>query len=448
VSAGPGSVRAMVIHAAFKSNAARPGSAPAGATPRDQSAQLEEAVALSGAIHLDIVEAMTVPVSKPVPATLMGSGKVEEIRALIEQCRAELVIVNVSLTPVQQRNLETAWNAKVLDRTALILEIFGERAVTREGRLQVELAHLTYQRSRLVRSWTHLERQRGGFGFLGGPGETQIETDRRLIGERIAKLRKELGEVKRTRGLHRQARARVPFPIVALVGYTNAGKSTLFNMLTKAEVAAKDFLFATLDPTMRALVLSNGRKLILSDTVGFVSELPIQLVAAFRATLEEVLEADLILHVRDAAHADSEAQKSDVVDVLSELGIEEDSDRPIIEVLNKIDLLDPDIRESILARNEARPDGAIAVSALSGAGIADLLVSLEHHLGARDHLFILRLKSEDGAGLAWAYANGRVVERNDQDLEITLTVSADDKTVEKFRNYYSERPSAEIEFNH
>jgi GTP-binding protein HflX len=409
---------------------------------------LEEAVALSGAIHLDIVEAMTVPVSKPVPATLMGSGKVEEIRALIEQCRAELVIVNVSLTPVQQRNLETAWNAKVLDRTALILEIFGERAVTREGRLQVELAHLTYQRSRLVRSWTHLERQRGGFGFLGGPGETQIETDRRLIGERIAKLRKELGEVKRTRGLHRQARARVPFPIVALVGYTNAGKSTLFNMLTKAEVAAKDFLFATLDPTMRALVLSNGRKLILSDTVGFVSELPIQLVAAFRATLEEVLEADLILHVRDAAHADSEAQKSDVVDVLSELGIEEDSDRPIIEVLNKIDLLDPDIRESILARNEARPDGAIAVSALSGAGIADLLVSLEHHLGARDHLFILRLKSEDGAGLAWAYANGRVVERNDQDLEITLTVSADDKTVEKFRNYYSERPSAEIEFNH
>jgi GTP-binding protein HflX len=240
----------------------------------------------------------------------------------------------------------------------------------------------------------------------------------------------------------------VPFPIVALVGYTNAGKSTLFNMLTKAEVAAKDFLFATLDPTMRALVLSNGRKLILSDTVGFVSELPIQLVAAFRATLEEVLEADLILHVRDAAHADSEAQKSDVVDVLSELGIEEDSDRPIIEVLNKIDLLDPDIRESILARNEARPDGAIAVSALSGAGIADLLVSLEHHLGARDHLFILRLKSEDGAGLAWAYANGRVVERNDQDLEITLTVSADDKTVEKFRNYYSERPSAEIEFNH
>jgi len=434
----------MVIHAAFKSNATRPGSAGAGSTARDQSAQLEEAVALSGAIHLDIVEAMIVPISKPAPATLMGSGKVEEIRALIEECRAELVIVNAALSPVQQRNLETAWHAKVLDRTALILEIFGERAATREGRLQVELAHLTYQRSRLVRSWTHLERQRGGFGFLGGPGETQIETDRRLIGERIAKLRKELGEVKRTRGLHRQARKRVPFPIVALVGYTNAGKSTLFNFLTKAEVAAKDLLFATLDPTMRALILSNGRKLILSDTVGFVSELPVQLVAAFRATLEEVLEADMILHVRDAAHEDSEAQKADVLDVLRELGIEENSGRPIIEVLNKIDLLDPDIRDSMLDRNKVRPDGAIAVSALSGAGIADLLVSLEHHLGARDHLFNLRLKPEDGAGLAWAYANGRVVERHDQDLEITLTISADDKTVEKFRNYYSQ----ELKFNH
>ena len=432
----------MVIHAAFKSSKAKPGAAGAGLSARDHTAQLEEAVALSGAIHLQIVKAMIVPIAKPVPATLMGRGKVGEIRTLIEELHTELVIVNAALSPVQQRNLETTWNAKVLDRTALILEIFGERAVTREGRLQVELAHLTYQRSRLVRSWTHLERQRGGFGFLGGPGETQIETDRRLIGERIAKLRKELKEVKRTRGLHRQARKRVPFPVVALVGYTNAGKSTLFNLVTKAEVAAKDLLFATLDPTMRALVLPNGRKVILSDTVGFVSDLPVQLVAAFRATLEEVLEADLILHVRDAAHKDSEAQKADIVEVLHELGVREETGQPLIEVLNKIDLLDPDIHESMLARNKVRPDGAIAVSALSGAGIADLLVSLERHLGARDHLFSLSLKLEDGAGLAWAYAHGRVVERADQDSKMKLVISADDKTVEKFRNHYSE----EIEF--
>ncbi len=279
---------------------------PAG---RSEESRLEEAVALTAAIGLEVAHGAIATIARPTPATLIGSGKVEELKAVCQAMEAEVVIVNSPLSPVQQRNLERAWGVKVLDRTALILEIFGERAKTREGRLQVELAHLTYQRSRLVRSWTHLERQRGGFGFLGGPGETQIETDRRLIGERIAKIKFELEEVKRTRGLHRRARKRVPYPVVALVGYTNAGKSTLFNRLTSAEVVAKDMLFATLDPTMRGLKLASGRRIILSDTVGFIADLPTQLVAAFRATLEEVLEADIILHVRDIAHEESEAQK-------------------------------------------------------------------------------------------------------------------------------------------
>jgi GTP-binding protein HflX len=422
--------RALVLHVAFKSDEAT--------ALRDPQARLEEAVALTAAIGLSVREGRIAVLGRATPATLIGSGKVEEIGAIVKVEEPEVVIVDATLSPGQQRNLEKAWNAKVLDRTALILEIFGARAATREGRLQVELAHLTYQRSRLVRSWTHLERQRGGFGFLGGPGETQIETDRRLIGQRIAKIRRELEEVKRTRGLHRQARRRVPFPIVALVGYTNAGKSTLFNRLTEAEVLAKDLLFATLDPTMRALVLKGGRKIILSDTVGFISDLPIQLVAAFRATLEEVLEADIILHVRDAAHEDSEAQKEDVETVLKELGVEHSTERPVIEVLNKIDLLDPDVKDALLIRNASRPDGPVAVSALTGEGADHLLKLLERHLSARETLFHLILKPEDGAGLAWAYSHGRVVERTDSDEALKLTIGGDDTVVDNFRRRFPE----------
>jgi len=321
-------------------------------------------VGLTAAIGLHVVAQRIVPLAHPVPATLMGSGKVEEIAAEARGLEPEVIVVNAQLSPIQQRNLEKAWNTKVLDRTALILEIFGERAQTREGRLQVEFAHLTYQKSRLVRSWTHLERQRGGFGFLGGPGETQIETDRRQIGERLAKIRREIEDVKKTRGLHRSARKKVPYPIVALVGYTNAGKSTLFNTLTKSDVLAKDLLFATLDPTMRALKLPGGRNVILSDTVGFIADLPHELVAAFRATLEEVLEAEIIVHVRDAAHGESEAQKADVLKVLAELGIETEGERPMIEVLNKIDLLEPAARKGLVARNVKL--GPIAISALTG----------------------------------------------------------------------------------
>jgi GTP-binding protein HflX len=404
---------------------------------RDAEARLAEAVGLTAAIGLHVVSQRIVPLSRPAPATMIGSGKVEEIATEVRMREPEVVVVNAQLSPVQQRNLEKAWNTKVLDRTALILEIFGERAQTREGRLQVEFAHLTYQRSRLVRSWTHLERQRGGFGFLGGPGETQIETDRRLIGERLAKIRREIEEVKRTRGLHRAARKKVPYPIVALVGYTNAGKSTLFNALTNSDVFAKNLLFATLDPTMRALKLPNGRNIILSDTVGFISDLPHELVSAFRATLEEVLAANVIVHVRDVAHDESDAQKADVEKVLAELGIETDGEHPVIEVLNKIDLLGAGARKGLIASNTRL--GPIALSALTGEGISAFLNRIEAALGADETLFRLKLNAADGAGLAWAYAHGRVKDRRDRGESLTLTVAIDPQEIDRFANRFGDK---------
>jgi GTPase len=376
-------------------------------------------VGLAASIGLVVIHAAVLPLRVRRPATLLGEGQIEAQKAVLTAEDVTVVIVDATLSPVQQRNLERAWNCKVIDRTGLILDIFGERAVTREGALQVELAHLDYQRSRLVRSWTHLERQRGGFGFLGGPGETQIEADRRLIGDRMVKLRKELDQVRRTRGLHRTARRRVPFPVVALVGYTNAGKSTLFNALTGAEVAVRDQLFATLDPTMRGFRLPSGRRAILSDTVGFVSELPHELVEAFRATLEEVAEADVILHVRDAAHPDTAAQQADVVAVLDSMAQDGTLDSSwrerTIVVLNKADLLGG------VTHIEARA-GAIAVSAMTGEGLPVLLAAIDVRIAQGMETAAYDIPPEDGARLAWLYQHGEVVDRRDESAGIHVTV--------------------------
>ncbi|MGF1631172.1 MAG: GTPase HflX [Kiloniellaceae bacterium] len=397
---------------------------------RAPDARLAEAVGLTAAIDLEVAASEVVAVKKPRPNTLIGGGAVERLTEEIRLLEIGVVVVDAALTPVQQRNLERAWDCKVIDRTGLILEIFGERARTKEGKLQVELAALTYQRSRLVRSWTHLERQRGGFGFMGGPGESQLEIDRRLITERIVRLKKELDQVQRTRSLHRGARQRVPYPVVALVGYTNAGKSTLFNRLTAAKVLARDQLFATLDPTMRRVGLPSGQIIILSDTVGFISDLPTDLVAAFRATLEEVTEADLILHVRDAAHSDSLAQQADVQAVLADLGISEAASH-VLEVLNKADLLDA-AGQAHLRQRTADSENSVLCSALTGEGCAAVLALIDRRLSARRREATIALKLEEGAALAWLYDHGEVLARRDEGMSTEVDVKIARQDLERF----------------
>jgi GTP-binding protein HflX len=420
-SSSSGKTRALVV-------GPYPTRPPKDMSVRDPKARLAEAVGLALAIDLDIRGEILVNLNEVRPATYIGKGKVEEIAQTVKAEEIDLVTVDCPLSPVQQRNLEKAWDCKVIDRTGLILEIFGRRARTKEGALQVELAHLEYQKSRLVRSWTHLERQRGGFGFLGGPGETQIETDRRLIEERMRRIEHDLDKVKRTRGLHRKTRRDVPYPVVALVGYTNAGKSTLFNRLTNAGVFAENLLFATLDPTLRQIRLPHGAKALLSDTVGFISDLPTMLISAFRATLEEVTQADVVLHVRDISHEDWEAQGRDVETIMEELGLAGENRKPMIEVWNKIDAIDPERLESLRlsARQETEAERPALVSALTGQGLDALLRRIETLLAAGRVTLALTLNRADGEGLAWAYAHAEVLEREptpEGDLKLLLRVA-------------------------
>jgi GTP-binding protein HflX len=416
----PHVTRAWVLHPDITSDRLRRAAGPA----------LDEAVALAAALPgLQVVGQDAVRLPKPQPGALFGSGKIEELAATLKENAVELVLVDGPVTPVQQRNLEKAWGVKLLDRTGLILEIFSDRAATREGVLQVEMAALSYQRTRLVRAWTHLERQRGGLGFVGGPGETQIEADRRAIDDQLVRLRRQLEKVVKTRGLHRAARAKVPYPIVALVGYTNAGKSTLFNRLTGAEVMAKDMLFATLDPTMRAVKLPDGPEVILSDTVGFISDLPTELVAAFRATLEEVLAADLILHVRDISHAEAEEQAQDVRDILNSLGVTETT--PMIEVWNKTDAMPPDEREAAQAR-AARDETVFATSALTGDGLPVLLDAVNRALEGERREEVVHLSFHEGRKRAWLFEKALIEDETQDETGYTLRVRWSAKDARQF----------------
>ncbi|UXN04774.1 GTPase HflX [Bartonella sp. HY406] len=401
---------------------------------RSISARVEEALGLARAIDLDVVVQQTVTLSQVKPATLLGSGKVDELGEIIAENEIGLAIVDYSLTPVQQRNLEKAWNCKVIDRTGLILEIFGERARTREGTLQVELAHLNYQKGRLVRSWTHLERQRGGGGFLGGPGETQIEADRRLLQDKITRLKRDLEKVVKTRELHRAKRKKTPHPVVALVGYTNAGKSTLFNRITGADVLAKDMLFATLDPTLRRIKFPHGDTVILSDTVGFISNLPTHLVAAFRATLEEVIEADIILHVRDMSDPDNAIHRQDVLDILKGLGVEVDDPKRVIEVWNKVDRLEVAAQEQLQQTAQTAILPSIPLSAIDGTGIDELTTLIEQRISGKIEHISLHLNSNELVLLDWLYRNGRNQQRKDlEDGSVEISVDLSNSAHEAFK---------------